>query len=58
MLSREALTQSSMSTSHVEVIWAMGLASLAGNNNELILPQHMAEGLTHEAIEDLKLRLR
>jgi hypothetical protein len=42
----------------VEIIWQMGLASLSSNNNELVLPQHMATYLPAANVEDLKLKLR
>jgi hypothetical protein len=42
----------------VDLIWAMGLASLESNNGELVLPQTMETYLTQLQIDDLKLRLR
>jgi hypothetical protein len=42
----------------VDLIWAMGLASLESNNGELVLPQTMETCLTQLQIDDLKLRLR
>lgn len=42
----------------VDLIWQMGLASLASNNNELILPQSMATYLPQTSVEKLKLKLR
>jgi len=42
----------------IDLIWAMGLASLESNNGELVLPQTMETCLTQLQIDDLKLRLR
>jgi hypothetical protein len=42
----------------VDLIWQMGLASLASNNNELVLPQSMATYLPQASVESLKLQLR
>jgi len=46
------------SGAQVDLIWAMGLASLESNNGELVLPQTMETCLTRIQIDDLKLRLR
>lgn len=42
----------------VDLIWAMGLASLESNNGELVLPEPMESYLAESQINDLKLRLR
>jgi len=42
----------------VEVVWAMGLASLDRNKGEIVLPLLMASCLSGSQVEDLKLRLR
>ena len=44
--------------SQVEIIWQMGIASLASNNNEIVLTRSMASGLPEASVEDLKSRLR
>lgn len=44
--------------SQVEIIWQMGIASLASNNNEIVLTGSMASGLPEASVEDLKSRLR
>ena len=46
------------SGAQVDLIWAMGLASLESNNGELVLPQAMETCLTQPQLDDLKLRLR
>ena len=50
--------QSSYNQAQVDLIWAMGLASLESNNGELVLPPAMETSLTESQIDDLKLRLR
>jgi hypothetical protein len=50
--------QPSYSEDQIDLIWAMGLASLESNNGELVLPQPMETSLTKSQIDDLKLRLR
>lgn len=50
--------QKSYSQAQIDLIWAMGLASLESNNGELVLPQPMEACLTQSQIDDLKLRLR
>jgi hypothetical protein len=50
--------EASYSQAQIELIWAMGLASLESNNGELVLPQPMESCLTESQIDDLKLRLR
>jgi hypothetical protein len=50
--------QGSYSQSQVDLIWAMGHASLQSNNGELVLPLPMESCLTKAQIDDLKLRLR
>jgi hypothetical protein len=49
--------QTSYSQAQVDLIWAMGLASLESNNGELVLPQPMENCLTQSQIDDLKQRL-
>ena len=50
--------QESYNQAQVDLIWAMGLASLESNNGELVLPQPMETCLSQGQIDDLKLRLR
>lgn len=42
----------------LELIWQMALASLASNDNEMIVPMHIAEHISMAGIEGLKSRLR
>ena len=48
----------SYSQAQIELIWAMGLASLESNDGKLVIPQYMKACLTESQIDDLKLRLR
>jgi len=52
------LARSGLQLDQIEIIWQMGMASLASNDNELVLPMRMAKQLSEENIEELKLRLR
>ena len=42
----------------VDTIFGMGMASLAANNNQIVLPEFMGDVLGQEKIVQLKQRLR
>jgi hypothetical protein len=50
--------QESNDQAQIDLIWAMGLASLESNNGELVLPAPMETCLSQDQIDDLKARLR
>jgi hypothetical protein len=50
--------QNGLAKDQIDIIWQMGVASLASNHNELIIPKFMASLLNQINIEDLKSRLR
>ena len=47
-----------LNNAQIELIWAMGLASIEANNGELVLPKPMGMLLSPAQVDDLKLRLR
>lgn len=47
-----------LSKEHIDFIWQMGAASLASNDNELVIPQFVASSLSEENLADLKSRFR
>lgn len=42
----------------IEIMWQMGVASLASNNNQLVIPNFMAVQLSEKNVNDLKTRFR
>lgn len=42
----------------VDTIFAMGMASLHANNNQIVLPEYMSNVLGQDKIAELKQRLR
>lgn len=52
------IRQNELQAEEVDLIWHMGIASLASNNYELVIPIHVAQRLTKTSVEALKERLR
>lgn len=58
LINQMPLPQSLSVADQVEMIWAMGYASLLSNKYQLIVPTTMAQAVGVQGINELKSRLR
>ena len=49
---------SGLGQEQMEIMWQMGVASLASNNNQLVIPNFMAVQLSEKNVIDLKTLFR
>lgn len=50
--------ESGISREQLDLIWLMAVGNFSSTNNTVIIPKDLAVRLSHENIEDLKLRFR